>query len=333
MSEPDAAVWHSIRRWFPGLLISLLAIALLLRLTNWQDVNQALAVMDLRSLPLALLYYLLSMVLRAFAWATLLQHKATLRRVFLALNEGYMLNNVFPFRLGELGRALLLGQSANLSPLFVLSTIVIERAYDLAIASGLLLATLPLVLGVEYARPAALTTLALVGIGLLGMFLAARNRLRLKQFLDRWAGRWRFFRRRLLPRLDSLLDGLGTLTRPGEFFISVAFIGASWLFGAAEIHVLLNSGRFTAPFWWTGFVLGVISVGVALPSAPAAIGVYEAAAVGALALLGVPAADALAFAILAHLIHVVVTGMFGGYALIRDGETLAGMYRKLRGAH
>jgi uncharacterized protein (TIRG00374 family) len=333
LSQPGASLWQGVRRWLPGLFISLLAIALLLRLTNWEDVSQALALTDLRSLPVALLFYLLSMVMRAFAWGTLLQKKASLERVFLALNEGYLLNNVFPFRLGELGRALLLGQASNLSPLFVLSTIVIERAYDLAIASGLLLATLPLVLGVEYARPAAIGTLALVGFGLLGMFLAARHRVRLKGFLGRWSGRWGFFQRRLLPRLDSLLDGLGTLTRPVQFLLSLAFIVSSWMLGSVEFHILLNSGRVTAPFWWTGFVLGVISAGVALPSAPAAIGVYEAAAVGALALVGVPFADALAFAILAHLIHVVVTGVIGTYALLRDGETLAGLYRRLRGVH
>jgi glycosyltransferase 2 family protein len=333
LTQPGVPLWQGIRRWLPGLFISLLAIALLLRLTNWRELSQALALTDLRSLPVALLFYLLSMVLRGFAWSTLLQHKASLGRVILTLNEGYLLNNLFPFRLGELGRAFLLGQASNLSPLFVLSTIVIERAYDLAIASGLLLATLPLVLGVEYARPAAIGTLVLVGLGLLGMFLAARHKDRVKQFLDRWAGNWGFFRHRLLPRLDSLLDGLGTLTHPVEFLLSVAFIAGSWLLGSAEIHILLNSGRLTTPFWWTGFVLGVISAGVALPSAPAAIGVYEAAAVGALALLGVPFSDALAFAILAHLMHVAVTGVIGTYALLRDGETLAGLYRKVRGVY
>jgi uncharacterized membrane protein YbhN (UPF0104 family) len=137
------------------------------------------------------------------------------------------------------------------------------------------------------------------------------------------------FRRKLLPRLDALLDGLGTLTRPGEFFMSVMFIVGSWVFGAAEIHLLLNSGAFAAPFWWTGFVLGVLSLGVALPSAPAALGVYEAAAVGALSLLGVPTAQALAFAILAHLIHVAVTGLIGAYALLNEGETLSRLYRRL----
>jgi hypothetical protein len=37
----------------------------------------------------------------------------------------------------------LLAQATGISAFFVLSTIVIERTYDLAIAGGLLLATVP----------------------------------------------------------------------------------------------------------------------------------------------------------------------------------------------
>jgi uncharacterized protein (TIRG00374 family) len=323
--------WRSAGRWLPGVLISLAAFGLLLRLTDWREVERALAVIDLRWLPLALFFYLVSIGLRACAWTTLLGQQVALGRVFLALNEGYLFNNVLPFRLGELGRALLLGQATGLSPLYVLSTILIERTYDLAIAAGLLLGTLPLVLEMRAARPVALTTLALVGLALAFLFLAARFREALKGWLDRVAGGWSFFRRAVLPRLDALLGGLATLTRPGQFALSVFLMVASWTCGAAEIHVLLNSSTFSAPPWWTGFVLGVLSLGVAVPSAPAALGVYEAAVVGALALLGVPAAPALAFAILAHLIHIAVTGLIGAYALFRDGETLAGLYRRVRG--
>jgi uncharacterized membrane protein YbhN (UPF0104 family) len=106
---------------------------------------------------------------------------------------------------------------------------------------------------------------------------------------------------------------------------------ASWACGAAEMHVLLNSSAFSAPPWWTGFVLGVLSMGIAVPSAPAALGVYEAAVVGALSLLGVPAAPALAFALLAHLMHIAVTGLIGAYGLFRDGESLSGLYQRVRG--
>lgn len=330
MTVPADSPWRSLGRWFPGLFISLLAVLLLARLTAWGELRRALLLLDLRWLAPVLFFYLASLGLRALAWRTLLQGKVGSGRAFLALNEGYLLNNLFPFRLGELGRALLLGQASGLSPMFVLSTILIERAFDLAIAAGLLLATLPLVLGLESARPAALVALALVLLGLGALYLAARHRCRVRQLLDACFGGRRFVRRFLLPRLDASLEGLAALTRPGQFLLSAALLVASWSLGGIEIHLLLNSGSLQAPLWWTAFFLGVISLGVALPSAPASLGVYEAAAVGALSLLGVAAAPALAFALVAHLIHVSASGLIGAYALFRDGETLAGLYRRLR---
>jgi hypothetical protein len=77
------------------------------------------------------------------------------------------------------------------------------------------------------------------------------------------------------------------------------------------------------------FVIGIVSFGAALPSAPAALGVFEGAIVGALVLLGVPAATALAYAILLHFFHIIISGIFGFYGFAKDGESLLGMYGKL----
>jgi hypothetical protein len=60
------------------------------------------------------------------------------------------------------------------------------------------------------------------------------------------------------------------------------------------------------------------------------VGVFEAAIVGALALFGVDASVALAAAITAHLIQILVTGVLGTYALFKDGESLTGLYRRVR---
>ena len=52
--------------------------------------------------------------------------------------------------------------------------------------------------------------------------------------------------------------------------------------------------------------------------------------VGALSLLGVAVEQALAYAIVFHLIHIFVTGVIGAYGLVRDGETLTSIYRRVR---
>jgi glycosyltransferase 2 family protein len=330
LSTRPVSIWINFRRLLPGLVISLLAIFVLSRLMTWHEVRTAFTVMDLRGLPYAALLYLVGLSTRALAWQTLLQQRVSFGRAFMALNQGYLLNNIFPFRLGELGRAALLGQATGVSPLYILSTIVLERAYDLAIAAGLLLASLPLVLGLEAARPVAYTTLLLVGLGLFALFLAARYRDGLKLLIDHWSRRFALIQRQVLPRLDALLDGLGILTHPTQFILSVGLIAITWLCGMAQYYALLRFEEPTVPFWWTGFIVSVVSLGVALPSAPASLGVFEATAVGALTILGIAPAQALAFAIVVHLIHLILSSAFGVIALMRDGETLAGLYRRVK---
>ena len=332
MSTPRHLHWGGIGRWLPGLVISSMAIALLIRLANWQEVGEALAAIDLIWLLPALFFYLVGLNFRTLSWMTLLQKKANYGRVFLTLNQGYLLNNIFPFRLGELGRMVLLAQATGISAFFVLSTIVIERAYDLAIAAGLLLATIPFALELESAQSIARIVFGLVGVGLLALFMLARYRSWVKARLESVTVDKIILREKVFPRLMAMLDGLAVLAQPSLFLSSVSYMLCNWLFGVIEIHILLNSAGIQAPYWWSGFVLGVVSLGIALPSAPAGIGVYEVAMVGALSLLGVPASPALAVAIVAHLIHIGITGAIGAYALFRDGETLPGLYQRLRGA-
>jgi len=330
LSNPQHLRWRGIGRWLPGLLISSIAIVLLIRLANWQEVAEALAAIELYWLLPALFFYLVGINLRAWCWMILLQKKAHYKRCFLTLNEGYLLNNIFPLRLGELGRMILMAQATGISAFFVLSTIVIERTYDLAIAGGLLFATVPFTLKLETAQTIAMSVLGLVSLGLLALFLLARYRDWVKVKLERITAENTLLRKKVFPRLMASLDGLAVLAQPNLFLLSISLMLGNWLCGVIEIHILLNSVGIQAPYWWAGFVLGVVSLGIALPSAPAGIGVYEVAMVGALSLLGVPAAQALAVAIVAHLIHISVTGVIGVYALFQDGETLTGLYRRLR---
>jgi len=319
-----------VGRWLPGLALSLAAIFLLVRLADWSEVGGALAAVEITWLVPAIFCYLAGVFFRSLTWRTLLLNRASLSQAFFKLNEGYLINNLFPLRLGELGRVLLLSQKSGLSAFFVLSTIVIERAYDLAIAALLLLATLPLVLNVGSSQAIACGIAGAAGLGIILMFQLARSRERIQSRLRRMGVTNQFYQRRVLPWLDSLLAGLEVLTRVDRFVLSLGFILLSWFFGAIEIHLLILSFGAPAPFWWTGFALGVVSLGIAVPSAPASLGVYEAAMVGALTVLGVSTAQALAIAILAHLIHITSTGLIGGIALFRDGQTLTGVYRRLR---
>jgi len=78
-----------------------------------------------------------------------------------------------------------------------------------------------------------------------------------------------------------------------------------------------------APLWWGGFIAGLIALGVAIPSAPASVGIYEATLLGAFALLGVSSSAGLAYAIVLHLMQITVTGIFGLWGMLREGQKLS----------
>jgi hypothetical protein len=85
----------------------------------------------------------------------------------------------------------------------------------------------------------------------------------------------------------------------------------------------------SAPLWWGAFVASMLALGVAIPSAPASVGVFEAAVVGSLALLGISSSSALAYAIVMHLDQIVVTAVFGLWGLIRDGQSISSLLASL----
>jgi uncharacterized protein (TIRG00374 family) len=316
--------------WLPGVLLSILAIWLLSRLVTWQEVVNAVTSLNLRLLPIALVCYFIGMFLRAFAWRIMLDGKIPYWRVFFAMNEGYLLNNIFPLRLGELGRAVLLGRSSGLGTFRVLSAIVIERSYDMAISAGLLLATLPLALGMDWARPVAWLILFIVVAILVAMHFAARYSQPVEKYLRGKFVKWRFFQTWLLPKFISILEGFTALTDLRLFLGSLILLIISWGFAILENWVLLRSIVTNPPVWWAAFVLGVTALGGALPSVSGAVGVLEAAVVGALVVLKVNPSTALAYGIVLHIIHFVLSSLLGMIGLARDGENLSRIYTELR---
>lgn len=323
------SLWRDARRWLPGVLISAVALFAVFRLASWQDLGLAFSTIRPANLGAALVLTLISLGTRALAWRVLLERKTTFRQAFFMVNEGYLLNNLFPLRAGEFGRAVFMGRATGLGSLHVLSTIVIERAFDMAMAAGLLLATLPLALGMAWARPVAVLTLALVVLGLAALYLMARYNQQVQAWLSQLGKRWPLVEKHLLPRLGSLLNGLRVLTRPSQFLQSLFWIAASWVLWIIIYYLMLLPIAPQARLWWAAFADSVLALGIAIPSAPGALGVFEAAMVGALTLLGVPASAALAYAIMMHFLQFTVTAILGFWGLAQERRSLSTLFAEI----
>jgi len=320
---------HNRRRGLLGIVISLAALVIVFQFFDTRQVINALQQANWRMLVLALFVFGASYLLRARAWHIILMEEVPFLHVFLTMHIGYFLNNTLPFRLGELGRAYLLGRT-GLGFWRVFSTILIERALDLAFAAGLVLGTLPLVLEIPYAQQSLLFAGGMVIFGLTILYILALNRAWALIQFERWGTRWPWLLRVGPERLNAFFDGLAALTSFSRFFRVISWLGFSWIIAIYVQYLILRAFLPSAQFLWAAFSVGASSLSVAVPSSPGYLGVYEASIVGALALLGISTSIAFAYALTAHFFYFLVTGIFGGYGLSREGESLKDIFQAIK---
>ncbi len=298
-------------------------------LLDKQKFVQAIQQADLRFLLAGILSEVLWLLVRGFVWRTLLQNKASYGDTFISINEGYLLNNILPFRLGELGRAFLLGRKARLDFWQVIPSILIERLLDLAIAAGILLCTLPFVIGVTWAKQAAIIIGIIVLIGLIAIYIIARNRTWVLSWIDKAGERWSLVKKLAGRRVAAIFDGLGIITDGKLFLRALGWEALNWLVSFLQYYLVMRA-FFVAPnLLWVLFALGVGALGIAAPSSPGAIGVFEASILVALLAFGLDASSATAFALSVHFTAYIITGLIGGYGLYKDGESLSSLYTRL----
>jgi uncharacterized protein (TIRG00374 family) len=323
----------NIRRILPGVLISVVALGVAFYLSGFfkQDAQLDFSVIRPVHILGVIGLTLLSLLTKTMEWRVLLDNKASIGKTFLAVNEGYFLNNIFPLKAGEVGRAVFMGKTTGQGTFHVLSTIVIERAFDVAIAAGLLLATLPRVLGsgANAKSTATLSLAAVVGVFVV-LYLMARFNDKVRQWVARLGRRVKLVNKFIEPNLEQLLNGLTVLTRPGQFLLAVFWSLITWFLWVNIFYVMLLSIAPGAPFWWGAFIDSFLALGAAVPSAPAGLGVYEAALVGAMGFLGISGTLALPYALVQHILQFLVTGVIGFYGIIREGRSISGLFDEIQ---
>jgi uncharacterized protein (TIRG00374 family) len=319
----------NVLRWLPGLVISAIAIFALIRFIRIGDSISILVNTNPWLLLLMALFTILFLIVRAFGWKSLLGEKATYSETFLKLGEGYFINNIFPLRLGEISRALFMGASMKVNPGQVLSTIVIERVFDLLILAVSLLIMLPYALGMGWVKTIAWGILSAMLVGLLVLYFISRNQQRVNLFLIKVGNRFSFFKKNIMPFVTSVIVGFQALKRPSQLFFGLLGILGSWFVSFIQYSLILFLMAGPIKLWWGAFANTIMAMGIALPSAPAGLGIFETSIVAALNLFGINEALALAYAIFLHATQFVITALIGLYALFKDGRSVKGLFSNL----
>ncbi|HET9906496.1 MAG TPA: lysylphosphatidylglycerol synthase transmembrane domain-containing protein, partial [Anaerolineales bacterium] len=319
-----------VKRWLPGAVISILLIAAILYFVDLRAMVNAIRNANFGLLAIAIAVGFVWMWVRSIVWWTLLRKRATLKDVFFTVGEGYLLNNFLPFRLGEIGRAFLLSRKSDLQFMEILPTIVIERVVDLGFSAIVLLAALPFVVGAEGAGQIGITVGIIVFIGIVMLYVLARYNQWALDIFHKLSARWPSLQKFGGSFLESFFAGLGVLTDGWLFLRFLFWMTLNWGIAIFSYYLIILAFFPEAQPVWGMFGLGAAAFGGAIPSLPGAVGTFEGAFGGALTLLTGDESTSLAVALTGRLYNYINSAVIGGIGLVREGQTLSGIYEQIR---
>lgn len=281
-----------VRILFGALPVALLVVAVW-RLSPFEPLPAGIAA------PLAavvLMNFAIYQPLRVARWRVALAEAPRFTECWAAMLEGQVAGLSIGLGAADLVRSARLRPGAERLARDLGSTLA-ERATEYATLSALLLAA-----SIAGAAPAAAGA---AGAGFLCVYAAALVFGRpIAAGLSRW------------PRLSSGLSAGLDATTPARLVAVAALSLAGWAVEATLIAISLAAFDLTADPATIVLVLLGINAAIAIPAAPANIGMFEAGVVAALASRGVDPSPALAFAMAYHAIHAVPVAIAGTALLI-----------------
>jgi len=318
-----------------GIAITVVFIWLVIR-----DVDFALVVAAIRDanwlllVGLSLPSYLAVVQLRAMRWRHLTDpvQPIGLPPLFRATAVGFMANNIFPLRLGEVIRPWYLGREVGAPSAALFGTVILERVIDTISVIGLAVTAIAL-RGAGEGGVLAQVAIALIPVALtplIGLVV-----LRMAPHLVIGLASWLLkpfparFGDYVIDILGRFGDGLGAL-KGGAHLFWIAFHSITVWYVASTIPML-------AGFWALGIDVGspfetlvaawitlaTVGMAVAIPSAPGFFGTYHAACRLALEPFGVPPEEAVALGTLLHGTFWVTLTLLG-LAVLRSRRTSFG---------
>jgi uncharacterized protein (TIRG00374 family) len=301
-----------------GLALSVVCGWLAFRDVRLRDFTDSITGADVVWLIPAAASLLASFWIRALRWRAMFRGREldaiSPGTAFWTMNIGLFLNSALPARAGEIARAVALKRVTGISLTQGLSATVAERIFDLASLALLMLAALAFLPSSSLARGLAIAACALVAIFLVVLLgrrplrhVAARALVRLPVIGGA----------RAATTLERIREGAAAF-RDLPTGARVAGLSlASWLL--LYVCTLFCLRAFATGLPWHAPLLVLVATNIALaaPSTAAGLGVFEAAAVAALAPYSVPAAAAAGFAVTLHVLHIVPSVVLGLIGLAR----------------
>jgi uncharacterized protein (TIRG00374 family) len=318
-----------LKRWqfWLGIAISAVFLWWALRSLKLADVWEAIQHADYWWILPGVAVYFVAVWARTWRWHYLLRPLKLfpLRQLFPIVVIGYMGNNVYPARAGELVRAYVLKRKQDVSVSASLATIIVERIFDGIVMLIFVLVALPLMptLPDWLRRVVILGSVAFFGalVAFLALasapkrFAAVYNVLVARFVPARW-------RPNALGILGRFVEGLACLRSPLDLLMVFVTSLVIWLTETVKywfvMHAFPDSG-FPVSFFALMLMNGVVNLATTIPSAPGYVGTFDTPGIAILQEFGVAPATAAGYTLVLHAALWLPITLLGAWYLMREG--------------
>lgn len=328
-----------MKRWqfWVGILISIIFLYFALRGLDFRSFWAAVRTAKYAWLIPGVAVYFVGVWVRAWRWHYLLRpiKQVPTRVMFPIVAIGYMGNNIYPARAGEVLRAVVLKRREGVPISASLATIIVERIFDGVVMLAFVFINLSelsrLTQGSGVIGGLSIQTIAIWGsvafFGALAVFLLAAMFPRQAEKITAWAINWFVparFREKVAGVAYKFLGGLESLRSPRDalmvFFTSVVI----WLLETGKYWFVMHAFNFEVSFFTLMLMNGIVNLATTLPSAPGYVGTFDAPGIAVLEAYGVAKAVATGYTLVLHIALWVPITLLGAYYLAREGISWSG---------
>ncbi len=326
-----------------GIFLSALALYFAFRNVPLADLFSYLISINYIWVIPAVLVGMFTFVLRALRWQVLLAavKKLNFWRVFHPMMTGFMLNSIFPWRLGEVARPIILKKKEKIPFSTGFATVAAERVFDVSVLIvffAIVLSNLEIdphlsiTFGSHILNSETLVTisngmLVLCFLLIAGIVMVSiqRTRMLINGLVLRLPALffWKssLFKEkiragicsRLVGIVENFAIGFSMVKEPKKVLACLLLSILIWSLSAFSLYVMsLGRPGIDLSFLELSAVLIIICFFIALPSVPGFWGLWEAGGVFALSIFGVSAKEAAGFTLANHaaqMFPVIIVGL------------------------
>lgn len=322
-----------MKKWqfWAGVLISAGFLYWAFSKLNWADFWNSVREANYWWVLPGIAVYFVGVWIRAWRWHYLLGpvKKIPTHTMFPITVIGYMGNNIYPFRAGEVLRAVILKRKEGVSVSASLATIIVERIFDGVVMLAFVFLNLPELAKLAESDSGFIGNLQTLAVWGAIIFAAALIVFLLAAMFPKWTARvglW--FIHHLTPKrlhekiigvMNKFLDGLISLRSPFNvlmvFFTSVVI----WLLETVKYWFVMHAFNFEVTFFTLMLLNGIANLATTIPSAPGYVGTWEKVTEAVLTAYGIPKATALGYAVVLHIALWLPVTLLGLYYMAREG--------------